>query len=295
MRRFSCLLLVRRIVTRLQRLLAICGCALLLAPSEGHALCEDPRLSLAPEWRAECRTHELPYSADNERGIAQLAQVRWALQSRGDYFTPIYRFFLRTPSDDIVPLNEFLVWTHNIPAIRIAYALGLVDGRATLASDDRHFELYDIVLERVANQYCLTYRMKPPLQGYLRDCDPNVEPEGAVGYMAGTVHAREAWKIACKRHLDLTGEACEPYGFGEMFTLMYRDPENALWYLVVLRRHLTPNFPSEWEYAFYRVDAESRRTEFVERTKVQPSAEEVRRTYGRRGGLCNNALVRCGS
>jgi hypothetical protein len=279
---------IRRVLLGVASASVWAGGAVWAAP-QTYDLCADARVRTV-ERQYSCRTHQVRFQARDRIEPVQLAQIHDGTAFSGDAGRATYRYFLRTPEDEVIDLGRFHPWTNHIPMIRIERGVGVYDGRVRGASEDRHFELYEVLIEPVGSRYCLLYRMKPPFRGELRDCDGISEPQGEVGYSQGVVEAQKAWLKPCAPLATAESRRCETHDVEPAFTLVFRDQDSSLWYLTILRRR-GPAWPPE--FLVYRVHAESGRAEFVERTSNLPDQHKLEREYGRGGGLCNNAHIAC--
>jgi hypothetical protein len=119
--------------------------------------------------------------------------------------------------------------------------------------------IYQPVIEKTDNTYCILRVFKHPYTGELRDCTGERKPaEGRVAYTPGTVRVDEAWQLACAHAQANSSLTCGPGGIWEVWTLVRRGDGDSLHYIVLLR------LGSPLDFLVYRVDAIKRDVTFLE-------------------------------
>jgi hypothetical protein len=235
------------------------------------SVCYEDRLKISDAQRKGCQAHEVGFRTNEGLVRAQLAQVIVGNRKYGDYLPALYHYFLRLPNNSILPLGEFLPWENVVPENRWTTDLGFRIGikRAavhTKTGPSRWYLVFDPVIEKnEAGAYCLVYHFKAPFIGELRDCVGRYsEPDGRVGYVAGTVRIDEAWRLACAHAVSGTSRKCQTNDVSENWTVLRREADQSLHYIVVLRREGTPTNWTDW--LIYRVRANGAAVDLVERS-----------------------------
>jgi hypothetical protein len=94
---------------------------------------------------------------------------------------------------------------------------------------------------------------------------------GAASDELRAVRIEEAWRLACPLVAHLDPRGCGFPGVHEVLASQRREPDGALYYIVVLRAG-----SSSADYFVYRVGAATRDVTFVE---YSSDIEELRRRY----------------
>ena len=191
----------------------------------------------------ECRVTRVAHRAGGREGYATLATVATQGRSRSH--------FLQTAEGELIALGPMPALARG-QHVRIIRELGIGESNAGPAS-----RLFDVVLEKAANGYCVAYRLKPPYAGELKDCDGSGNPGGKVGYAEGITSARGAHRAVC----DLVagaGKPCRSDGVQVMAPEVQYEPSGSMYYTIrtVERLGTFLDRKSQYEVRSYRVDSE---------------------------------------
>jgi hypothetical protein len=120
--------------------------------------------------------------------------------------------------------------------------------------------------------------MKPPFSGSFHDCGNRwTEPSGNIGYSKGTIAWSEAQKLVCDKFSTDTGRPCSgPYD-RPLFTVMRRDDDGRLYYVVAQRGCLRGESKcgaGDYDNLIYRVDAVGGGVTVLQRTSEDPDAHQ---------------------
>ncbi|APV50068.1 hypothetical protein BWI17_10445 [Betaproteobacteria bacterium GR16-43] len=191
----------------------------------------------------ECRASRILFRTEGRVDTATLAILGANARSR--------TFFLQTPEGELIPLGPMRALVQDQRG-RVVRELGLGESNAGPSS-----RLFDALLEKAANGYCVVYRMKPPYSGEFKDCDGAGNPGGAIGYAPGITTAKGAFKAVC----DLVAgpdKPCTSDGVQVMAPEVQYDPNGAMYYAIrtVERVGTFLDRKSQYEVRNYRVDAQ---------------------------------------
>jgi len=212
-------------------------------------------------------------------GEVRVAQVFGGMRSQGDYFTPDYAYFLRTPADEVVSLGAFPQWPNLHTTMTV---LNKLDINAANAGGLAGFEpsiLYVTEIERVANDYCVIHRMKQPFIGELRNCGGKAGTIGTVAYGNGVLSWKDAMRGVCERVASDNGRKCQNNDVSPVSGLLVRDTSGNLSYIVATVRRLrarpdlatTPHsIPVDYDYFVYRVNPVGGRMTLLEHRDTPP-------------------------
>ncbi|MBF0613443.1 MAG: hypothetical protein HQL55_20215, partial [Magnetococcales bacterium] len=137
----------------------------------------------------------------------------------------------------------------------------------------------DYYVEKVDGRVGFTYPMKYPFSGFYREfIEGSAEGTQNVTYEPGAVTWDEAYKRACDQALSATSMPCENNSIGLIANLLYRDENDKLFYIVILRRRETPitsNKSSvDYEYLTYMVNSHNGEIVLTERSPVMPNNQK---------------------
>jgi len=242
------------------------------SPAKADDLCKDAALPVTDEQRKYCIVETVRYRSGETSGLANLARIMTGIRCFGDYCPAVHGYFIKGPDGRIIALGEFPPWRSHTPSIYIHGSLnvqnpGIVTG--TIGRTDGHSAIFDRVIEKRADAYCLIYQMKPPFYGEVRDCVGNHhKPQIDVGIVDGAVHPSHAWRIACATQVEWTDENCVANKVVMVTTTLRRTKTGSLYYLVVLRRsvgahgagHSSGTAP---DYFIFRVDSLTKEAKFL--------------------------------
>jgi len=217
------------------------------------------------------------YRLDGVITRATLAAIT-TMQNRGDHWTPTYEHFLRTTDNRVIPIGKGLFLSNARTELLLLQQLGINAAQAGGLNGMDFAVFDDKLIEKVSDNYCVTYQMKPPFAGALHDCAGSTMPIGSVGYIPVALRAREAIQRACGQVFTETQRKCQNNDIDPLFNVTERDAQGNLYFVVTLRRYLrtrhdlaTQNsVPVEYDYLVYRVDAISGTVSLLETVSDVP-------------------------
>jgi len=199
-----------------------------------------------------------------------------------DYFVPKYSYFVRTPGNEFRPLRVSTSWPDHLPLVPEPILRNLdIDLALTgLLADTDPSIYYETWIARVADDYCVAYRMRPPFAGEFRDCVRKPDSANTVAYSPGLWSWRTAMQRVCERVAKESAGKCGD-DVRPGFNLIRRDPGGDLYYVVAVGRALrgrpelakSPYFLyADSDYFVYRVSATDGQMTLLDHTDKRPDS-----------------------
>jgi hypothetical protein len=102
------------------------------------------------------------------------------------------------------------------------------------ASDGGGDELFDRMIFKDGNKFCVLYRMKSPFFGELKDCDGQYPHIQNIGIQPGVIAPKDAWQEACKVIMNGNIDFCGESHVSHVSTIVRRASNGELNYVVEL-------------------------------------------------------------
>jgi len=248
-------------------------------------VCLDSRLPNNPAIQ-ECRIETLPYRAGDTISNVQIVRLFHGTKSDFDTFKPVYTYYLRTPTNALVPFGSFGRRSDGI-SHEILLGLGINSSMTGGSQGMDPSMFYDVWIDRAADAYCLAYRMKLPFTGELRYCGEEAKRTSTVSYGSGVWSWRGAMQTVCESVARESGGRCQGNDVEPWFNVVKRNPSGDLSYIVAVRRHLVgrPELAktryflyAQVDYLVYRFNPLNGQMALLEHTDKMPEATHWRST-----------------
>jgi hypothetical protein len=268
---------MRRRWTRRFALLGLCAGVVVSALAHGDDACT--AADLAHVKKEHCRSEAILYRSNGQVINAALVTVVTGWKRSYDVISPILVYYLQVGGNRLIALNSFPLVRSSAPRRiyeQLEYGAEPAGGLARINPN----VFYDRLIEQLSGQYCIVYQMKSPFTGEFIDCDGQGAPGGKLGYLPGTVTAREASRKVCNFVANETSQRCENNGVGVLYNSIQREADGHLYYHVVARRRVRAfpeliektnygsSVPVEYEERTYRVDSKSGDLSLLGRTSM---------------------------
>lgn len=191
---------------------------------------------------------------------ARLAHAFKETRRNIDVIFDVNRYALETPDGVIHDVDEFKPWARSL--FNLIWMNALEMRRVYSATSSGGDELYERVIVKQEQQFCVLYKMRPPLQGSVLDCGaPYLDMirnfNHSISWSSKVLPPKDAWLEACKLFLGGKTENCRENYVNHSATIVRRTKEGELNYIVELSnyydetKHQRKNRPN---YLIYEID-----------------------------------------
>jgi len=119
------------------------------------------------------------------------------------------------------------------------------------ASDRNGDELFERIISKDGNNFCVLYRMKSPFYGELKDCDGQYPRVKDIGTRPEVVAPKDAWQEACKFYMSGNIEFCGENHVSHVSTIVRRASDGELNYVVELANYFDDSKIRRKDYPTY--------------------------------------------
>jgi len=213
-------------------------------------LCVDSGLaSISPH--KDCTTTDVKFQDEREVRPAKLASAFKEERRDIDVFYSVNHFALRLPDGEIRYLGEFKPWRTNQFWAIWSQSLGMTRVYSNTASDRNGDELFERIISKDGNNFCVLYRMKSPFYGELKDCDGQYPRVKDIGTRPEVVAPKDAWQEACKFYMSGNIEFCGENHVSHVSTIVRRASDGELNYVVELANYFDDSKIRRKDYPTY--------------------------------------------